>query len=152
MNGVLVIIPCGKKKIWSKSPQAGPTEAQLAYLGSPFVVNKTFAMKFGESWLILSAKFGFMEPTFIIPGPYNVTFSETEARPISIGELAKQVKQSKLDRFETIVGLGSKEYLAAIRGAFVKVPSRLRFPFMFPMFEANRRISAATKSGKTPWT
>jgi hypothetical protein len=34
----LVIIPCGKQKIWSKNPLKGSTIAGGAYVGSPFNV------------------------------------------------------------------------------------------------------------------
>jgi hypothetical protein len=31
----LVVIPCGKSKIWKKNPRAGPQKARDAYTGPP---------------------------------------------------------------------------------------------------------------------
>ena len=59
--GTLVIVPCGKSKIWDRDPDAGPTAARAAYVGSPFKVNREYAETFGEAWVILSAKYGFLQ-------------------------------------------------------------------------------------------
>ena len=72
--GILVIAPCGQKKIWNKRPDAGPTAARDCYAGSPFIVNRSFAEHFGDRWLVLSANYGFIGSDFELPGPYNVTF------------------------------------------------------------------------------
>ena len=56
---LLVIVPCGREKTWDKVAETGPTQAGDAYLGTPFVVNKSFAEQFGDAWMILSAKYGF---------------------------------------------------------------------------------------------
>ncbi len=45
--GLLVVVPCGQKKIWDRKPNVGPVKAKDAYIGSPFVVNKEFAEYFG---------------------------------------------------------------------------------------------------------
>lgn len=129
MTGVLVIVPCGQKKIWDRSPQAGPTTAKDAYIGPPFGINKTFAKRFGETWMILSAKYGFIEPDFEIPVPYNITFKKRQTGPISTEQLREQVRQQNLARYSTIIGLGGKEYREAIESAFAGEPSRLCFPF-----------------------
>ena len=128
-DGVLVVVPCGQKKIWDKSPSAGPTEAKNSYLGSPFVVNRSFAEHFGEAYVILSAKHGFIEPDFKVPGPYNVTFKRKTSGPVSVETLREQVRDHDLDRFEHVIGLGGKEYRAAIEAAFQGTPVNLHFPF-----------------------
>ena len=76
MKGLLVIVPCGQRKIWDSQPNHGPAEACEAYTGAYFTVNKHYAKHFGEAWVILSAKYGLVPPTFRIPGPYNVTFKK----------------------------------------------------------------------------
>src|SRR5262245_39923686 len=68
-NGVLVVVPCGQKKVWDRSPSTGPTAARDVYTGPPFGINRTFAESFGQAWMILSAKYGFIDPAFMIPGP-----------------------------------------------------------------------------------
>ena len=62
----LVIVPCGKRKIWDKNSEAGPTKARDVYTGSPFKVNREYAEKFGDPWVILFAKYGFLEPDQVI--------------------------------------------------------------------------------------
>jgi hypothetical protein len=143
-NGSLVIIPCGKRKIWEKHPKTGPTQAQLAYTGSPFSLNKTYAKKFGEAWVILSAKYGFMEPTFSIPGNYNVTFNDKDTGPISSAELSQQVRQRQLDGYTVVIGLGGNEYQRAIEEAFANTPVQLKFPFSgFDMIQMMKRTKKA---------
>lgn len=126
---LLIIVPCGRSKIWSKRPGAGPTPAANAYTGAPFTVNREYAEASGGEWVILSAKYGFLHPTDVIPGPYEVTFKSPSTGPISIDALREQVRQMGLDRYAEVVGLGGKEYRAAVEGAFRGIPVNLRFPF-----------------------
>ncbi len=49
----LVIVPCGRAKVWDKHPDAGPTQARAAYVGAPFVVNREYAETFGSAWVVL---------------------------------------------------------------------------------------------------
>src|SRR4051794_17641224 len=70
----LIIVPCGRSKVWDRSPDLGPTAAQDAYVGGPFKLNRAYAERFGQRWVILSAKYGFIDPAFVIPGPYDTTF------------------------------------------------------------------------------
>ena len=66
-----VIVPCGLSKIWDKNTNAGPTLAKDAYKGSPFKLNRQYAESFGNKWVTLSAKYGFILPDFEIPGPFD---------------------------------------------------------------------------------
>jgi len=132
MKGILVVVPCGQRKIWDKDPNRGPTPARDAYIGAPFKVNKKYAAHFAERWVILSAKHGFMSPDFIIPGPYNVTFKDKSTNPISVSSLRSQIQAQKLGRFETVIGLGGKEYRGIIEQAFVGSNVRICLPFAGP--------------------
>ena len=127
--GPLVIVPCGIAKIWDKHPGAGPTAAADAYIGSPFVVNRAYAERAGGYWVILSAKYGFLRPADIIPGPYNTTFKRKSTNPIGVAALREQVPRMRLDRYAEVVGLGGKEYRAAIAAAFEGTAVALTFPF-----------------------
>lgn len=129
LKGVLVIVPCGQKKIWNRNPEAGSTAAKDAYTGPPFGINKAYAKRFGEAWRILSAKYGFIEPAFEIPAPYNITFKKKRSGPITNECLREQVRQLQLSQFNTVIGLGGKEYREAIECAFDGTPVQLRFPF-----------------------
>ena len=108
VHDLLVIVPCGQKKVWEKHPEAGPTIAKNVYAGSPFIVNQKFADAFGKPWVILSAKYGFIDPQFMMPGPYNVTFKRKYTDPISVTKLRDQVRQQGLDCFSNVIGLGAR--------------------------------------------
>ena len=79
----LVVVSCGKRKIWDYYPNAGPTKAKGAYRKGPFRLNREYAEVFGDKWVILSAKYGFINPDFVIPGNYSVTFKDPSAQPVS---------------------------------------------------------------------
>ncbi len=128
-NSILVIVPCGRSKVWSKQPSAGPTVAKDAYTGSPFKVNRRFAEREGYDWIILSAKYGFISPDFVLPGPYEVTFKRKSSGPVKTEALKQQVADLRLDRYVDVVGLGGKEYRAAIVAAFEDTVIEPRFPF-----------------------
>jgi len=129
MKGTLVVVPCGKAKIWDKDPDRGPTPAADAYIGPPFKVNKHYAQRFADVWLILSAKYGFMAPDFVIPGPYNVTFKDKSTNPIPVSALRNQIQAQKLCRFERVIGLGGKPYRTILQEAFAASGARICFPF-----------------------
>src|SRR5680860_1607691 len=82
MGGVLVIVPCGKRKIWDHDPTHGPAKAEDAYTGTLFRLNREYAEKYGDRWLILSAKYGFVPPEFEIPESYDVAFNKKRTNPI----------------------------------------------------------------------
>jgi hypothetical protein len=125
----LVIIPCGQAKIWDKQPEAGAVQAQYAYTGAPFKVNKEYAEYFGDRWVILSAKYGFIDPDFMIPEPYNISFKKKSSEPVSVDTLVSQIKEMGLNIYEQVVGLGGKEYRAMIVAAFVTYQIKPEFPF-----------------------
>jgi len=129
MGRVLIIVPCGLSKVWDKKPQAGPVAASLAYTGPPFRLNKRYAERYGDRWVILSAKYGFIPPDFIIPGPYDVTFKRKSTNPVALAILTEQVCGMGLNGFEVVIGLGGKEYRSVIEQAFDSSSVELRFPF-----------------------
>ena len=116
----LCIVPCGSKKIWRKNPKAGPTKARNVYIG-PFAKKcQEYAEKFyPSSWYILSAKYGFLLPDDIIPGPYNVSFNDRKTNPINLKDLVKQSKKKKIDEYKRIVVLGGKNYAEIAKQIFI---------------------------------
>ena len=127
---VLVVIPCGKQKIWDKVPSVGPASARDAYTGPPFKVNRQFAeycQKRGADWVILSAKYGFVSPWSLIEN-YNVTFKQPKTCPVSQEALRDQVAEMKLDSYDRVIAVGGKEYLQAVRDAFAGTGCKLEFP------------------------
>ena len=145
---LLVIVPCGQSKIWDKQPDYGPAPAREAYTGAPFTVNRNYGERFAEKWYVLSAKYGFIEPGVVLPGPYNVTFKRKSSGPVSEAKLKQQVEQLRLDRFPVVVGLGGKEYRQAIEAAFAGTPVKLHFPFAgLPIGKSMQAIKQSIEVG-----
>lgn len=125
----LVIIECGKSKIWNKNPSAGAQKASVAYTGPYFRTNRRFAESRGCDWMILSAKYGFMQPDFVIPGNYNVTFAKPSPHPISVQELKRQVEEQGLSRYDEITALGGRDYVDKVRESFAHTHAKIETPF-----------------------
>jgi hypothetical protein len=125
----LIIVPCGLAKIWDKFPPAGPVPARLAYTGPPLKVNREYAGHLTDSWVILSAKYGFLDPEGIVEGPCNVTFKRRSPPPIGHAALREQVRDQGLDGFDDAIGPGGRDYRAVIEHAFAVSHVTLHFPF-----------------------
>jgi|Deesub1362A_J573_1020465.scaffolds.fasta_scaffold00057_96 hypothetical protein len=125
----LVIISCGAKKIWDLAPDSGPTKAGDAYQGIFFRLNKEYAIRFGDKWMILSAKYGFIEPEFVIHENYNATFSDPKTNPIGIEKLKNQVLEKKLHNFDIVIVLAGKEYADLVTQAFSDSQTLVIKPF-----------------------
>ncbi len=148
MPGMLVIVPCGQSKVWDREPERGAVAARDAYTGAPFKVNREYTERFADRWVILSARYAFIPPDYPIPGPYNVTFKSTSTEPVKAGLLRKQVKEQGLDGFDTMVGLGGKEYRAMVEDAFAGTRVSLRFPFAgLPIGKALQAVKQAVGTG-----
>lgn len=106
---VLVIVPCGKSKISGRRPDQGPTQAAEAYTGGLFKLNQKYAERFGDRWVVLSAKYGFVDPEFEIPGPFEVSFKRKKSQPIDAGSLRQQVNELDIHLFSMAVGLGGAD-------------------------------------------
>ena len=129
IKGLLVIIPCGAGKVWDSDSSRGPCRAKEAYTGSPFKVNRKYAETFAERWVILSAKFGYIDPVFVIPGDYNVTFKDLRTQPVSLGVLKEQVRTMGLDQYYRVIGLGGVEYRDRIKSSYSPCGIKVQFPF-----------------------
>ena len=105
----LVIVPCGKAKIWNKNLDHKLVKAEDAYTGTFFKINKEFASTFGDNWIILSAKYGFIFPQIMIEN-YDISFNDKRTNPVSTERLKEQIKIQKLFLNDKIIGLGGKEY------------------------------------------
>jgi len=55
----------------------------------------------------------------VIPGPYNVSFNDRKTKPISLKNLSKQTKEKKLDKYESMVVLGGKNYVEIFEQIFI---------------------------------
>jgi hypothetical protein len=120
-------------------------------LGWPFGVNRAHAEQAGGAWLALSAKYGFLRPDDLVPGPYDVTFKRKSSNPINVSPLRDQVAQMGLDRSDAVVGLGGKDCRDAVAAAFVGTTLKVTFPFAGPPIgPAMRAIKAATAPDRRP--
>ena len=149
----LVVVPCGSSKIWDREPEHGAVAAAEAYTGTPFRLDRQYAEHFGDAWVVLRAKYGFIAPAFIIPAPYEVSFKQPATSPITLARLRQQVREQQLDRYQVIVGLGGKEYRAAIEAAFADTSARLVFPFAgLPLGKSLQAAKRAITSGDPGFT
>jgi cytoplasmic iron level regulating protein YaaA (DUF328/UPF0246 family) len=129
----LCIISCGKTKIWNKNPKAGPTKAESAYIGNFFNKCREYATKFySKSWCILSAKYGFVFPDELIPGPYEATFKNRKTNQITLKELSDQIIEKGLNEYQQIVIIAGKAYADIARAVF---PSK---KILTPLSECKR--------------
>ena len=102
--------PCGSKKIWDRNPNAGATKAKNAYIGSFAKTCIEYAEKFyPNSYIILSAKHGFLFPDELIQENYNVTFKDPNTKPISVEELKRQAIEKDLLKYDEIVAIAGKD-------------------------------------------
>ncbi|MBE3569359.1 MAG: hypothetical protein IMW92_04325 [Bacillales bacterium] len=114
------IIPCGKRKIWDQSPEAGPVQADKAYIGIFHRLCQDYARMFFDHWGILSAKHGLLLPHDIVPGNYDLSFSDYHRKKemISISELRKQADVKGAASVDVIVMLGGKKFQPIVREMF----------------------------------
>ena len=144
----LVVAPCGKSKIWDRYPMNGPTRAKDVYLGAPFTVNREYAEKYGNKWVILSAKYGFIEPDYVIPDNYNVTFNDPATNPISVTSLQEQVK-ANYSEYGKVVALGSTRYSEMVRKAFSGTGAEVCSPVAgLPIGVALGKVKTAIRQNK----
>lgn len=149
--GPLVIVPCGRSKIWDREPDHGPATAETAYTGVPFRLNRRYAERFGNRWVILSAKYGFIDPDFEIPEIYDVSFKLPSTHPIGADALQRQVANHELEQYELVIGLGGGSYRKAIEAAFAPFHVAPIFPFaglpIGKMMQATKRAIEAGQPG-----
>jgi len=139
----LCVVPCGSLKVWDKNPDAGPVKARDAYIGIFAKTCIEYAEKFyPNSYVILSAKYGFLFPDEVIPGNYNVTFNDPKTNPISVEELKNQAEQKGLMKYDEIVVVAGSKYVKIVKKVFAgkKIVTPLKgFGGMGPMISAMKR-------------
>ena len=91
-HDALYIVNCTRIKIGDLDPRAPPfVPAIIAYQGSSFKKFLKYVEREGiKWWLILSAKYGFIEPWHPIEN-YDVSFDKEETGPITDKSLRNQV-------------------------------------------------------------
>jgi len=120
-SNALIIVGCGKAKIWKRHPDVGRVQAQDAYVGSLFRSARRFAEKRGTNWLILSAKYGLLRPSQLI-SDYDVTISSQRA--ITSQHLRRQWQRLP-NRPAVAVCLASRRYVSLL---YDSIPIAIRAP------------------------
>ena len=125
-GNTLYIVSCTKRKVWHDgAPVPRFVAAQDAYCGQSFDTWRNSPQaRASPRWLILSAKYGFLDPDHPICD-YDVTFSDPRTGPIDDATLAGQAAHQTrwadavpLRDFDRVVVIGSREYLTRTRRAF----------------------------------
>lgn len=94
----LFVVSCTKKKIWDRSPSAPEfVPARYAYIGDSYLRFTNWAdeqqiERRGFKWVILSGKYGFIEPWHPI-GYYDIPIDDDSCFPVTNDFLRNQVKQ-----------------------------------------------------------
>lgn len=113
---ILGIIPCSKEKIWDIEPKREAVPAKHAYRSAFHHYARLYTQKYCTHHIIFSAKYGLMEPDFLIEGPYDITFSRPEDPCISTEDLIQQAK--KYGGYSSIMILCPRAYAHKITPAF----------------------------------
>ncbi len=110
----LIVISCGKAKVWDRDPDRRSVPARDAYTGSLFRLCRRYAeSQAPEAWVILSAKYGLLRPNELIDD-YDVTITDPDA--ISVDTLRKQWRK-RFRKFERIISLCSRAYDRRLQAA-----------------------------------
>ncbi len=113
---IIGLIPCSKEKIWDIHPEIGAVPASRAYRSAFHLLARDYALKHADSHLIISAKYGLMDPGMIIPGSYDVTFSRPEDPFVNSEKLHAQAKA--LCPFDRLIVLCPRDYADRVDAAF----------------------------------
>ncbi|MFC4404748.1 DUF6884 domain-containing protein [Gracilibacillus xinjiangensis] len=114
----LCVIPCGKRKIWDKYPNAGAVKAEKAYTGIFRQLTLAYAEKFFLQNVTISAKHGFLLPDDLIFENYDLTFHKSNPEVITTDRLKGQLKEKQLDHFKHIIVLTGKKYQPIMEEVF----------------------------------
>ncbi|MGN8645192.1 DUF6884 domain-containing protein [Gracilibacillus sp. HCP3S3_G5_1] len=125
----LCVIPCGKKKIWDKVPDEGPTKAKNAYIGVLHTLCRQYVEMYFEDWVIISGKHGLLLPDDIVAENYDVTFRPNDPKVITLERLRKQVQVKHLDQYREIVALTGKKYQSILNQTF-HFANKIEYPLL----------------------
>jgi hypothetical protein len=112
---LLYILPCSKTKIWDITTSPPEVPAHQVYKGQLFLKGKSIVHDNKGEFLILSAKYGFVEPQDMLSN-YNVTF-KTKKPDV---EWLKTHLPAKYHTTSFVVVLGGSAYADVVRKVFTK--------------------------------
>lgn len=123
---IIGIIPCSKEKIWDIEPLRGSVRADQAYRSAFHRYAAKYAQRHCTHTLIFSAKYGLMEPNFIIEGSYDITFSRKEDPCITLQTLKAQAEL--YTAATSIIVLCPHAYAQKIETIFAPLPPDVQSP------------------------
>ena len=110
---IACIVPGSYIQIWDKKGISGPQNADDMFLGRLSSISKKYAKEFyNESYFYLTVKQGLLAPTDIVPSyeiAKSASFEDPEAA--SSDKLREQFKRLRLNEYDLIVFLGTKNYI-----------------------------------------
>lgn len=125
----LCIVPCGKAKLWDRTPHAGPTAAREAYTGPLARATRCYAERFHpQAWAILSARHGFLAPQDLVPGPYEVSFVRRSPGIVAPEVLARQARRLGLGAQDEVLVVAGAAYVREVLRAFSLTGACVRAP------------------------
>lgn len=125
----LCILPCGKKKIWDKYPNAKETKAEDAYIGVLHRLCRRYTELYCDNWVIISAKHGLLLPDNLVPENYDLTFQVKHPPDKLTAKLKQQVIEKDLTAYQDIIVLTGKKYQPIIQQTFTHA-RRIQFPLL----------------------
>lgn len=128
-RSLVVIIACGKAKVWGRWPDMGAVAAREAYTGYPFRVNRSYAEAFADRWYVLSAKYGLLLPDAPVDGPYDVSFLRRRSGPVSTEMVRAQATELGLEEAQIVVVLGGSAYRTVVERALAESSTEVLAPF-----------------------
>ncbi len=145
----LVIVTCGKQKIWDYKPMVGSIPAREVFISSYFKTNREYGEKIADDWIIYSTKFGFISPDKVIDENYNVEPGAEDEVEVAI--LQKQIRDMNLDRFDEVEILCGHGIALRIKEAFRKEGignAHITEPLKSLMFSARmKKVERAISAG-----
>lgn len=129
----LVVISCAKTKIWSRSADRPKyVAARDAYVSPYFAKMKAFAELYGECYLILSARYGLLEPDHPICD-YEATFRDSETGPVCEETIHRQILHQerfgkRLRGFREVCLVAGAAYEELITQAFRSLGAQVFLP------------------------
>ncbi|MGM0522473.1 MAG: DUF6884 domain-containing protein [Bacillota bacterium] len=146
---VLAVLPCGKKKIWDKTPDVGPMKVADVYIGTLHRLTRQYAEIFTDEWVILSGKHGFCSKNEMINEDYDITFGMEGADVISTHVLKQQIHNQGLDQYDRALILTGKKHQRVIEklGGITKDD---RYPLLGTkgIGEMQQRLKQAIENGE----
>jgi len=135
----LLIVPCSKKKIWDRKQMAKSVPAKDAYVSPYFKLCRILAESISVPWLIFSAKYGLIQPDFVIPANYDVSFDKNSNKTADLSLITQQMKFYQVHNFKKVYSFCGSNYNKILRDAFVLFNKSIENPFPENMRSIGKR-------------